>query len=245
MITAIILCRNEEKNLPECIDSVSFCNEIIVVDDSSHDNSLKIAKEKKVKIVSRLLENDFSNQRNYALDLARNEWVLFVDADERVSLELQKEIIKTLQVTTKGGFYIKRLDSMFGKILRYGELRNKKFLRLAKKDSGKWVGKVHEEWMVLADLGTLKAPLFHYPHQTFTEFISEINMYTSIRANELFKTGKTTNWILIIIYTQGKFFYTYFFKLGFMDGVPGLLVSLMMSFHTFLVRGKLYLLHKK
>lgn len=245
MITAIILCKNEEKNLEACINSVSFCNEIIVVDDESGDNSIRVAKAKGVKIVSRVLKNDFSDQRNYALNIAKNEWVLFVDADERVSLELQKEIEETLKTTVKGGFYIKRLDSMFGKILKHGELRNKKFLRLAKKDSGRWVGKVHEEWMVLADLGTLNSPLYHYPHQTISEFISEINLYTTIRSKELFKAGKTTNWALIILYTKGKFFYTYVFKLGFLDGVPGLVVSLMMSFHTFLVRGKLYLLLKK
>ncbi len=245
MITAIILCKNEEKNLTECIDSVSFCNETIVIDDESNDKSVKIAKGKGVRIVSRLLKDDFSDQRNHALTLAKNEWVLFVDADERVSQELKKEILKTIPSTTKGGFYIKRQDTMFGKILHHGELSNKKFLRLAKKDSGKWVGKVHEEWMVLADLGTLSAPLYHYPHQSITEFISEVNMYTTIRSNELFKSGKKTNWMLIILYTKGKFIYTYFFKLGFLDGVPGLLVSLMMSFHTFLVRGKLYLLQKK
>lgn len=243
MITAVILAKNEENNLVDCLDSLMWASEIIVIDDESTDRTMELAKSKNAKVVRRALRQNFSKQRNYALTIAENEWVLFVDADERVSPELAQEILKVVSDNKKDGYFIPREDKLFGKILKHGELSNKKFIRLGK--TGKWNGAVHEEWKINGKVGTLKNPLIHLPHQSLSEFISEINFYTTIRAEELYKQGIRSSWYSIILYTKGKFLYTYLIKLGFLDGLPGFVLSLIMSMHSFLVRSKLYLLSKK
>lgn len=243
MITGVILAHNEENNLVDCLDSMMFVDEIIVIDDESTDRTAELAKSKNAKVVRRKLEQNFAKQRNYAITIAQHEWVLFVDADERVSTQLAQEIKKVVSEDKKDGYYIPREDKLFGKILKHGELANKKFVRLGKK--GKWVGAVHEEWKIPGRVGTLKNPLIHLPHQSLSEFISEINFYTTIRAQELYDQGVRSSWYTILLYTKGKFFYTYIIKLGFLDGMPGIVMSLLMSLHSFLTRSKLYLLSRK
>ena len=116
-----------------------------------------------------------------------------------------------------------------------------KLLRLARKDKGIWEGKVHEEWRVNGPVGKLRNPIIHYPHQALSEFLREINYYTDLRAKELHMQGKDTHWSSIILYPVGKFLLNYLIKRGFVDGMPGLIVAIVMSFHSFLVRAKAWL----
>ncbi|MBI2036184.1 hypothetical protein HYT17_00910 [Candidatus Microgenomates bacterium] len=134
---------------------------------------------------------------------------------------------------------------MWGRELKYGETVNVKLLRLAKKEAGKWEGKVHEKWVVKGKTGQLENPLHHFPHQRIGEFLQEINFYTDIRARELFDRNVKTYWWSIILYPKAKFIINYLVYQGFRDGLPGLVFALMMSFHSFLVRAKLWLLWKK
>lgn len=247
MISVVILTKNEEKNIEDCLRSLDFCDEIIVIDDNSEDKTVELAKKSKAKVFTRTLNNDFSRQRNFGLEKARGEWILFIDADERVTPSLCDEIIQLTNnpITQCNGFYIKRRDFMWESELKYGETGNIKLLRLARKDAGKWEGKVHEKWKVNGKLGELKNPLLHYPHQTITEFLREINFYTDIRVQELYEKGASVYWWSIILYPKVKFFRNFFIKKGFLDGLPGLILALMMSFHSFLVRGKLWLMLQK
>ena len=143
------------------------------------------------------------------------------------------------------GFFIRRKDTLWGKELNYGETGKINLLRLARKSSGRWEGKVHETWEIKGDIGVLDNALMHYPHQTIKEFISEINYYSTIRANELKEKQITSTFLSILSYTIGKFTLNYFVKLGFLDGMQGLLFALMMSFHSFLTRSKLWLYYQK
>lgn len=247
MITAVILTKNEETHIVDCIESVSFCDEVIVIDDNSTDRTVELAKRAETEVFTRALEDDFSAQRNFGLGKAKGEWVLFVDADERVSASLRDEIIQlTNQLVNQfTGFYIKRTDFMWGKELKYGETGNIKLLRLARKDAGRWEGKVHEEWRVKGLTGELTNHFYHYPHPTVGEFLEEINRYTDIRARQLYERGSKAYWWSIILYPKLKFFLNYFIRQGFRDGVPGLVIAIVMSFHSFLVRGKLWLLWRK
>lgn len=246
MITVVILAKNEEEHIGDAIDSVLFCDEVLVIDDESQDKTPEISKKKGARVVGRKLDRNFSDQRNYALGLSKNEWVLFLDADEIVSNDLKEEILKVVSDNTRDGFYIPRQDILFGKSLKYGELAGKKFLRLGKKNAGKWIGAVHEVWEVQGKTGTLKSPIKHIPHETLSEFITEVNFYSTLRAEELHRQGNTVSALSILLYTKGKFFYVYILKLGFLDGIPGIIVSIMMTFHSFLTRSKLYLLtHRK
>ena len=134
---------------------------------------------------------------------------------------------------------------MWEKELRHGETANVKFLRLAKRNAGQWEGFVHEEWQVKGQIGQLKNPLLHYPHQTIKEFLADINFYTTLRAEELYQRGIKTRFWQIILYPKAKFMRNYFLKLGFLDGIRGFLIAMMMSFHSFFVRGKLWMLWQK
>jgi glycosyltransferase involved in cell wall biosynthesis len=247
MISAIVLTKNEEKNIEECLQSLSWCDEIIVIDDNSQDRTVDVAKKKGAKVYSHAMENDFSFQRNYGLSKAKNDWVLFIDADERVSSALWYEIMQHTNesISHHVGFLIKREDTMWGKVLKYGETGNIKLLRLAKRNAGKWTGAVHEVWNITGNIVTLQNPLEHYPHPTVEGFLKEINFYTDLRAQELFSKKVTTYWWSILLYPSAKFFLNYVLKRGFSDGLPGLVFALLMSFHSFLVRSKLWLLWKK
>lgn len=241
-ISAVVLAKNEEKNIEECLKSLSWCDELIVVDDESTDSTVAKARKLGAKVYIHTLENDFAKQRNYGLDAAKGDWVLFVDADERVNAELAEEIQKVIENPAYDEYYLHRLDSMWGKVLRYGEAGSTTLLRLARKNEGQWQGRVHEIWNMKGAIGILKNPLCHFPHPTVDEFIREINFYTTLRAQELFQSDIKVRWWEIVVYPNAKFVTNYFLKLGFLDGTAGLLVALLMSFHSFLVRGKLWLL---
>jgi glycosyltransferase involved in cell wall biosynthesis len=137
MISAVILTKNEEQNIGKCLESVKWCDEIIIVDDKSSDKTIDIAKEYHAKAYSHGLSNNFSAQRNFGLSKAKNEWVLFVDSDEIVSDALAFEIPNAIGLTDQNsrnfnGFYIKRTDFMWGKQLKHGEATIK-LLRLGRK----------------------------------------------------------------------------------------------------------------
>lgn len=244
MISAVILAKNEENTIVDCIENLSFCDEVIVIDDNSDDKTTELAKRLKATVFSRAMAYDFSAQRNFGLEKASGDWILFVDADEWVTPELAKEIEEAVRLSSleNNGFYIKRKDYMWDKELKHGEVGSMKLLRLAKRDAGTWEGKVHERWRVKGPTGELEHPFLHYPHQSIKEFLEEINMYTDLRAQELYEKGIKAYWWSIILYPKMKFFINYFFKQGFRDGIPGLIFALLMSFHSFLVRGKLWYL---
>src|SRR3989344_15828 len=249
MLSVIILAKNEGDNIKECIESVKWCDDLIVIDDYSEDNTIEIAKKMGVNVFTHRLNYDFSMQRNFGLSKTKNEWVLFVDADERVSDALAFEISSVISNWVNGirneykGFYVKRFDFIWGKELKHGE-SGIKLLRLAKKKAGNWVGKVHEEWKVKGQVRMLKNSITHYRHQTVVEFLREINLYTSVRAEELHGKNMRVRWWSIILYPMSKFIVIFFIKRGFLDGIHGFIFAIIMSFHSFLVRGKLWFLRK-
>lgn len=250
MLSAVVLTKNEKENIKDCLVSLSFCGEIIVIDDESSDKTAEIAEKYGAKVFSRALNGNFSSQRNFGLEKTSGDWVLFVDADERVTPALQKEILKLIssQILLEQnlcGFYIRRVDFLWGRELKHGETGNTKILRLAKRNSGQWQGKVHETWKIKGRTSELTNPLLHYPHKTIKEFLEDINFYTDLRARELYMTDIQVYLPSIIFYPLGKFLVNYFLKRGFQDGMPGLILAMMMSFHSFLVRGKLWLLWQK
>lgn len=247
-VSAIILTKDEEKNIGNCLKSVEFCDEIIVIDDYSRDKtcSLILQTDRRIKIFKRKLKGDFAAQRNFGLKQARSEWILFVDADEEVNHLLQAEIFEVLKNRTQySGFYIKRKDILWGRALLYGETGAIQLIRLGKRNAGIWHGVVHEEWDIKGKIGYLLNPLYHYPHQNIFSFLNSINYYTDLRAKELIERRDTVKAFEIVIYPTGKFFYNYIFRLGFLDGIDGFLISIMMSFHSFLVRGKVWIAQSK
>jgi len=237
-ISAVVLTKNEEKNIKACLKSLVFCDEIIVIDDFSKDKTREIAEQMGARVLKRQLEGNFSSQRNFALRQTSAEWVLFVDGDERISSDLAGEILNyESRIMNYDGFYFKRRDYFLGKWLRYGETAKVKLLRLAKKKAGKWQGKVHENWKIeKGRIGELKHPLFHYSHPTINQFLDQINKYTSLRAKEL----TDFRWSRMLFYPILKFIQNYFLRFGFLDGFPGLVIAWLMSYHSLIVRVKIW-----
>jgi len=246
MISVVILTKNEEKNIKDCFKSVKWCDEIVVIDDYSEDKTVEIAKNLGATVFERRLEGDFSAQRNFGLERAKGEWVLFVDADERVTPKLRAEISRLyLSETDKNGFYFKRKDWFGNKWLKHGETARVRLLRLARKGTGKWKRKVHETWEIEGQTGELRKPILHYSYSDFSQFLKKINAYSSLHAQALQEESVKPNPVRIIINPLGKFIQNYLFRLGFLDGTPGFMMAMMMSFHSFLAQAKLYQLWKK
>lgn len=260
MLSAIILTKNEEENIERCLKSLDFCEEIVVVDDYSTDKTIekiqssnfKFQIKSKIQIFKRKLDGNFSRQRNFGMEKARGDWIFFVDADEEVSKDLEKEIKRVMSYELgvkreRIAYNIKRRDYFWGRELRYGEtakIRKQGLIRLIRRNSGKWLGKVHEEFKVTNSkfkVQNLNSYINHYPHQTIKEFIQQINFYSTLRAKELHEKKYHTNIFEIIFYPLGKFIYGYFMILGFLDGQAGFVYAFLMSFHSFLVRSKLFL----
>lgn len=244
-ISAIVLAKNEEAVIEECLKSLRWGDEIIVVDDESEDDTVKRAKRYTNKVFVRPLNNDFAGQRNFGLNKAKGEWVFFVDADERVSSELAREIQETVNNTQKNGFYIRRQDFLWGRWLKHGETGNVRLLRLARRGRGEWQRPVHEVWQVAEPVGELKNPLLHYSHTSVAESLKRIDRYSSLNAAHFKKEGTKAYLWQILAFPVGKFIQNFFFRGGFLDGIRGLFMAFLMSFHSFLTRAKLWLLWRR
>lgn len=244
MISAIVLTHNNGKSLSGTLDSLGFCDEIIVIDDNSDDDTRMVAGKYTSKIFKHDLDNNFAGQRNWGLSKAVSDWVLYVDSDEVVSPQLRQEILRTVE---KGdgheyaGFYLKRQDFIFGQQLKYGETADVRLLRLARRTAGSWQRPVHEVWMVKGQLGYLSNPLLHYPHPTIGEFVDDVNRYSTINAAYLVAQGRHIPAWQIVIYPTAKFFRNYLWKQGWRDGTAGMVMAIFMSLHSFLTRSKAYL----
>ena len=248
MISAVVLTHNNQEMIGDVLETLKWCDERIIIDDNSTDNTVALAKQYNVTVIQHKLGDDFAAQRNIGLSKAGGDWVLFVDSDELVPVALQKEILKAIrqQADRVQGYYISRKDFLFGRELRYGETAHVKLLRLAKKGAGKWIRAVHETWNVKAEgVASLTTPLLHYPHSTVSKFLGQINRYTTINAKAFYRDGMRTSAWQIIWYPKAKFIQNYILRLGFLDGTAGFVVAMMMSFHSFLTRCKLWELQQK
>lgn len=193
---------------------------------------------------------DFASARNEELAKAKTGWVLFVDSDEKITPALKEEVLKAIGSNDYDAYYIPRLDTFMGRDLRHGETGSAKFIRLARKDFGRWERPVHEVWVrrggsSSARTGSLTSPILHTPHASISSFLDKINLYSTIDAEYRYKQGIKSSLWKIWLYPFAKFKYNYFFRLGLLDGTPGAIMAIMMSFHSYLTWTKLYLLWQK
>ena len=231
-ISAILLTHNNEKTLKKAIKSLSFCDEIILVDDFSNDRTQEIARKYNVKIFKKKLDSDFSSQRNFAISKAIFDYVFFLDSDEWVSPELAKSI---LNCDFKSDAYlIERQNIFFNKNLTHGEWGSQKIIRLVKKNSGKFVRKVHEYWQTKAKNEILKGIIYHEQRKTLSEFLSDLNIYSKLHAKELSDEHKNSNFYNILFKPVAKFISNFFIKFGYKDSTEGFIYAIFMSFHSFL-----------
>ncbi len=230
-VTVVVLTHNSAKTLNRCLKSLSWCANIIIVDDYSTDSTLDIANRFRVTIYRRHLSGDWSSQRNYAFSKSPTNWVLFIDSDEYVTPQLRHQITTTLNHDNKyHGYYLHRKDKFLGQVLYFGETANVKLLRLADKRFGKWCRSVHEAWRIKPPIGDFSSPIIHERQLTISQFIDRLNTYSSLESQPF-------HWI-DLFKPKLKFIKNYFYLFGFLDRTVGFIFSYLMSFNSLIVRVK-------
>jgi glycosyltransferase involved in cell wall biosynthesis len=242
-ITAIIPTLNEEIHIEDAIKSVSFADEIIVIDSFSNDDTIALAKKQDVTIIQRVFD-DYSTQKNFAIAKAKHEWIYILDADERVTPALREEILDCLKDPSDFvGFHIHRTFYFAGKKINYSGFQHDKVIRLFRKDKCKYNGKiVHERIEAEGKVGFLKNKIEHYTYRSYDHFITKLNRYAALKAHILYNKNKRATFFHILIKPPFKFFIHYFIRLGFLDGFRGFILSVVLSYGVLARYIKLWLL---
>ena len=243
-ISVIVITKDEEKNISDCLKCVEWADEIIVVDAESTDKTVELAKNFTKKIFTRKWDG-YVPQKKYALSMTSNDWVLSVDADERITLELKNEILSIIS-NEFTGYKIRRRNFLLNKEITSCGWGNDYQIRLFKKEKTDLTDRlVHEGFTVDGKIGKLENPMLHYTFSSFSDYFNKINYYTSLKAEELYKQKRKVNGWTIFAHSFSAFFLFFINKRGFKDGVYGLIISLLHSVSTMLNYIKLWELQNK
>lgn len=245
-ITALLIAYNEQEFIREFISSMDFVDELIVVDSYSMDKTVDIIKEfPHVKLYQRKFDN-FSSQKNYAIEQASNDWIIFFDADEVITKSLKDEIITTVSKTADEiAYWIYRTTIYMGKEIHYSGLQNDKVIRLFRKEFCRYNGKlVHEEIAAKGKVGFLKNKMLHYSYKGLDAIVIKRNKYAQLQAEALYKKGKKPNAFHFLVKPAFRFFKHFVLKRGFLDGFQGFMISYMFGYTVFMRYVKLWLLHR-
>jgi len=241
-ISACIITLNEQRNIRDCLEGIKWVDEIVVVDALSSDKTVPICREYTNKIAQRPWQGHVA-QKNYALSLATHDWVLCLDADERVSAELREEIFRELQDTSAGwdGYYFPRQTFYLGRWIRRGGWYPDYKLRLFTKSKGQWAGvDPHDEVALQGRARYLKSPLYHYTYRDIAHHVAAMNQYTDIASAQKLRAAVKFPLMHMLLNPIAKFVRMYLVKRGFLDGIPGLIVAVCGSFYVFLKYAKLW-----
>lgn len=238
-IGILVLTYNEENNIRDCLSSVDWADEIVVIDSYSTDNTLEICQEFTEKVYKREFDN-FSFQRNYGLDKIESDWVLAVDADERVTVELRDEILEILIAPDKIAYEIPRKNYFLGKWIKYCGWYPDYTLRLFQNKGVSFSGLVHEGINLEGETEKLNHDLIHYTYDNLYHYLEKINQYTSLSAEDMFHKGKNKGLAYILIRPFVEFIKKYILKKGFLLGKQGLFLSIISAFYQFLRYIKLW-----
>lgn len=237
-LAVTIITLNEAQDLPDCLRSVSFADDVLVVDSGSTDRTAAIARE----MGARVIENPwpgYAAQRQFALDRAQGDWCLVLDADERVSAELQSAIAVAITRENVDGYYIPFETRMFDQTLRHGGARCERNLRLVRKAKTRWSQNGCMDSAVIdGALGELKEPIVHIPYASLTEYFDKLNTKTSQRALELHQRGVRFSKRCALCKLLG-FLFRYVLQLGFLDGWAGFLHASLNALFDFVTQAKL------
>ncbi len=245
-VSAIIVAKNAQELIQDCLDSLEWVDEIILVDNGSTDKTLEIATKSGAKTV-KAQKKGFSYWRNLGARQAQNNWLLYVDTDERVTPELQKEIKATIKGTsTSAAYAIPRKNILLGRPMRWGGWWPDYVLRLMRKDClVGWKGELHEQPEIKGDIGKLKNHLVHISHRSLEEMVAKTNEWSEIEAKLLFEAGhpKMAWWRFISVAAR-EFWYRGVLKLGFLDGVVGVIEIIYQMFSRMITYAKLWEMQK-
>ena len=231
---------DEEDNIGDCLGSADFADELIVVDSHSSDRTREIA----AGLGARVVERDWPGhieQKNFALEQARNDWVLCLDADERVTPELRASILEALRAPGDAvGFEMNRRTWYHGRWIRHGGWYPDRKLRLFRRSTGGWGGtNPHDHVYVDGPRRRLDGDLLHYSYRSIADHLATINSFTTIMAREKAAAGKRSHFAKLLLVGPWKFVDMYILKRGFLDGVAGFIVAVMGAYYVFLKYAKL------
>lgn len=257
-ISVLIPTYNEEKYIENCLKSVSWAEEIIIVDSFSTDNTLDICK----KYSDKILQHEYVNsatQKNWSLqnlDFA-GDWIMIIDADEQVPIELRDEILSRVGKEEFAGYYFPRKNYFLGKWLKYGHFYPDWSIKLFKKGAAKFENKcVHAEAIVEGKVGYMKNPLIHYPWESISDYVQHVNKFTDWRAQDIYRSSSGQMEVELVSYPKFmrpwlkiiwrylplkpffRFLWFYIFKLGFLDGYRGFLLAVLEGWSIYLAYAK-------
>lgn len=241
-MTVTVITRDESANIAAALQSVSWADEIIVIDSGSTDDTVAIATPLATRVVVRDWPG-YSAQKNHAAGIASNDWILSIDADERVTPELADEIRRLLASSTleARGYRIPRVTWYLGRWIRSTDWYPDYQLRLYDRRAGSWNGRrVHESVNLQGTPGQLRHELQHYAYRDLSHHLATIDRYTTLAAEEWLAQGRTTNGFELFFHPRFAFIRNYLLRIGIKDGEPGLLVSKLNSYYVFLKLAKLW-----
>lgn len=241
-ISACIITFNEETNIRRCLESVKWCDEIVVMDSYSTDRTIEICEEYTDKI-HRHEWMGYVGQRNLVRELATRDWVLYIDADEEISDELRDEIVaeKSNNFGEYLGFQFPRRVRYLGEWILHGEWYPDIKLRLFKKNKGRSVGNEPHDYVIVdGNVKTLKKPINHYTYTDIEDHIRTVNHFTTIASSEKHAKGEKHSWLDMVFRAKWRFVRGYIIKAGFLDGKRGFLIAAFNTFGVIIKYAKLW-----
>jgi glycosyltransferase involved in cell wall biosynthesis len=234
MLSVVIITHNEERNIQDALESVTWADEIIVVDSFSTDGTAEICRQYTDKVFS-VKWSGFAEQKNKGLSMAAHQWVFVLDADERITGELRKEILDVVQdKSSLDGYYIPRKNYFAGKWIKHGGWWPDYTLRLFRREKGLFgIREVHEAVTINGTTGYLKSPMEHYSYKNSADYLKRMKLYSFLAAKELFKEGRNANFCDIIIRPIATFFRMSLLQLGILDGTYGVKLAYLYSVYTY------------
>jgi glycosyltransferase involved in cell wall biosynthesis len=245
-VTATLIAKNEADAITDALESLSWVDEIIVVDAESTDDTVAIARRFTERVYVRPW-NGYVDQKNHAATVATHDWIFSLDADERVPAELSTEIRALLATDPpEAGYRMPRVSFYLGRWMRTTDMYPDYQLRLYDRRRARWDGlHVHESVKVDGEsIGYLKSELQHYPYRDLSEHLVRMDRYTTLAARQMFEKGKRATRLELLVHPPVAFVRNYLLKGGFRDGKAGLIISLVNSYYVMLKFAKLWELQR-
>ena len=244
-LSAVVLTKNSERTLRATLQSLSFADEILVIDDESTDATVAVAQGNGARVISHAMKGDFSAQRNFGIRQARGRWILFIDSDEVVSPDLRKSILTVVQGKELISCSITRVNRFPHYRINHGSMRSDKVMRLFPKEGLQSVGRVHEKIMSLYPVREISGCLWHTPYKDWSATIQKLDQYTTFLAQQQHEKGKKTGFLSgALLKPAWAFLKVYFIHGGLLDGKMGLMFAIHHAYYTFMKYAKWSVLEK-
>jgi len=225
-LSVAIITLNEERNLADCLASVAFADEIVVVDGGSRDRTCEIARAAGARVIEEHDWQGFGIQKNRAVDACSGDWVLSIDADERVPPNLRDEIQAALRDSAFDVYELPRSSFYCGRFMRHSGWRPDYVRRLFRRGSARFSpAPVHESLQTVGSVGRMSTPLEHWSFRTMEDVLDKVNRYSSLSAPAVIERGGRPTLLTAILHGAGAFFRTYFLRRGFLDGSHGFMLA--------------------